>query len=189
MRRLLGALVLVLLTALTACGEEDPPTASDPAPSATTSSTSPTSPVPTSPVPTSPTETETATDLPTTAPPTKSPPLDPGGVAFELVEIVSGTAAGGQVSPGAVALDSPAAVEAFVAPFRPALAADVTRAARGADGGQLYAAVVGLGCDVPPGVTVAESAEGYTITGTKVPDPTPECFAAVTSVAIVTIPG
>lgn len=185
MRRLLGALVLVLLTALTACGGQDAPTASDTASSESASS----DPTPTSPPSTPAPPAQTATDLPTT-PPTKSPPIDPSGVTFELLEIVSGTAAGGQASLEAVAITSAADADAFTAAFRRQLAGDVKTAlaeARRGGSGSIYAAVVGLGCDIPPGVTVTESANGYTIIGTKVADPMDECFAAVTSVAVVAI--
>ncbi|MFB9313363.1 hypothetical protein [Nocardioides plantarum] len=186
MRRLLGALLLTVLTVMLAgCGEDAPPTASDPAP--TTSSTSPSAPT-TSDLPTMP-DPDPDPDDPS-EPPTKSPPLIPGGAPFELLEIVSGAAGRGGVSDQAVEITSTAQVDAFVAPFSDALADDVRSAVAAhpvAAGRTRYAAVVGLGCDVPPGVDVSRSGEGYAITGLKVADPKQECVVAVTSVALVAI--
>lgn len=185
MRRILGTVptlalagVLALGLGLTGCGDDDAgPTASDPV--GTTSSGPATDPA-----------TDPAIDPATDfgADPTKAPP---GGVTFDLVEIVSGTAGRGTVSDQAVELASDADVDAFVAAFSDDLAADVREAAGSrtlAPGLTLYAAVVGLGCDVPPGVAVTADGGGYRITGTKVADPIPECFAPVTSVALVAIP-
>ncbi|MCW2813298.1 MAG: hypothetical protein JWN84_753 [Nocardioides sp.] len=183
MRRPLGPVPTALLVPLLAvpllagCGDDSAPTASDPA-GGGSSSSSPAAPA------------ETATDLPTTTDPTKSAPITPGGVPFELREMVSGTAGQGELSPDAVPLASDADVEAFVAGFSEQLAEDV-RVAVAAEpartGEEIYGAVVGLGCDVPPGVSVRRDADGYAVTGAKVADPLTECFAAVTSVAIVAI--
>ena len=179
MRPPLGTLAALLaVSLLTGCGDDSAPTASDPDSGASSSSVSSTTPA------------ETATDLPTTADPTKSAPITPGGVPFELRAMVSGTAGRGVLSPDAVPLASDADVEAFVADFSAELADDV-RAAVAADraqpGEEVYGAVVGLGCDVPPGVSVQRTSTGYAIAGAKVADPLQECFAAVTSVAIVAI--
>ena len=183
MRRLLGALLLTVLTVtLTGCGDDGSPTATDPAPSSTPSASAP----PSTSSPSSPSSTDPG------EPPTKSGPLTPGGVPFELVEIVSGAAGRGVASEQAVPIASESDLAAFVAGFSDGLADDVREAYAAnpvADGRRLYAAVVGLGCDVPPGVDVAAAGDGYTITGLKVADPRPECFAPVTSVALVAIGG
>ncbi|WP_148615556.1 hypothetical protein [Nocardioides rubriscoriae] len=174
---LLACLLLGGLGALAGCGAEESPTASDPAPTTTSDPTTSTT------VPST-----TATDQPT-----KSPPLTPGGVRFELAEMVSATAGGGAVSPEAVPLASPADVDAFTAAFSEQLAGDVRAAVEAhppQDGQALYGAVVGFGCDTPPGVVVDAAADGgYEINGLKVADPMLECFAPVTSVAVVTING
>ncbi|MDO9456571.1 hypothetical protein [Nocardioides sp.] len=177
MRPLLGALLLVPLL-LAGCGDDEDPTASDPAPSGATSTATP----------------ETATDLPTTVDPssgepTRSPPITPGGVPFELVELVDGTAGRGQATDEAVPIASAADAKAFASAFSPDLAGRVEAAlaAPAPEGTSLYAAVVGMGCDIPPGVDVTETADGYAITGLKVADPLPECFAPVTTVAVVAI--
>ena len=53
-----------------------------------------------------------------------------------------------------------------------------------AAGNELVAAVVSIGCDVPTAVTY----DAGKVRATKVPNPTPECFAPVTSVAILEVP-
>ena len=190
MRRPPGAPASVLASLLAAgvlllsgCGDEAGPVATDPAPEPAPSSTA---------VPDVPAETPTddPTDQPTTAP-TKSPPLQPGGVPFELIEIVSGSAGDGTVSPQAVPITSQAEAETFVVDFSDDLAAEVLTALTEAltgRGDQVHAAVVGVSCDVPPGVAVSQSTAGYEIVGLKVAVPTPECYAPVTSVAVVAIP-
>lgn len=181
MRRL-GTVPALLLTALllTSCGDESEPVASDPQPEAATSTEPAAEPT-----------TEPPAPEPTSTDPTKSPPITPGGVPFEVVEVVSGTAGKGELSPEAVPLGTDTEVARFVAQLSPELAADVRAAvdASTAPAGQLYGAVVGLGCDVPPGVAVTRTSTGFDITGLKVADPLQECFAAVTSVAVVAIAG
>jgi hypothetical protein len=191
MRRRLGALLLTgLLCGLAGCGGDDDetPTASDPAPASDRPAASTTG---------TPSDPPTTTGPPTTTdpgdpsgPPTKSPPLTPGGVPFELVELVSRTAGRGVVSDRAVPITSASELDAFVADLSAQLAGDVSEAyaANPVQAGQtLYAAVVGLGCDVPPGVEVSRAGAGYEISGRKVAEPLPNCFAPVTSVALVAI--
>ena len=116
----------------------------------------------------------------------------PGGtVDFTQVAIVSATAAGGRPSPRATVLDDAAAVGAFSEQFRsPAMGQQLLKAVKAADvaaGRTLVGAVVALGCDVPPGVTVHRMGDGLAITPLPVPSPLPECLAPVTSVALVTV--
>jgi hypothetical protein len=49
------------------------------------------------------------------------------------------------------------------------------------------AAVVSIGCDVPPGVTVQAQEDGLAILPLKVKSPLQECLAPVTTVALVSI--
>ena len=49
-------------------------------------------------------------------------------------------------------------------------------------------AVVSIGCDVPPGVDGDQSADGWVFTPQEVARPLQECFAPVTSVALVAVP-
>ncbi len=57
-----------------------------------------------------------------------------------------------------------------------------------AEGHELTAAVVAVGCDVPPGVRVTSSEEGWMIRPDKVTAPLRECLAPVTTVAVVDVP-
>lgn len=112
--------------------------------------------------------------------------------AYQTVAIVSQTAAGGKVDGNAVRLDDSAARAAFLAQFRQAsMTEKVDRAVASAtvpSGYVLVAAVVAVGCDVPPGVDVTLSPDGYVLTAQQVDKPLQECLAPVTSVAIVAVP-
>jgi hypothetical protein len=162
MRRLLGSCLpaLLLVLALGACSDDDESdVAQDPAsPSATTSGPS----------------------LPDKA-------GDP-----EVVDILTATAAGGAVTDPAVPLADDVAVQAFVAQFTGGdLADQVQDAVAGVDAAdreQLYGAVVAIGCDAPTDVTVFSSPSGVSIQPVTVPSPKSECFAPMTSVALVLVP-
>ena len=88
-------------------------------------------------------------------------------------------------------LDSEAAVHDFTAGFDGgSLAGDVQDQVATTDvpDGQVVAgAVVAIGCDVPPGVTVQRAGDGIEITPLAVTAPKPECFAPVTTVALVLV--
>ncbi len=55
------------------------------------------------------------------------------------------------------------------------------------DGQLLYGAVVALGCDVPTDFYVTSQPAGISVVAKKVADPKPECFAAMTTVVLVTV--
>ena len=138
-------------------------------------------------------ETGTATDptaAPTSASTESSPPATPAPEADEwrLVDIVAETAAGGSTSTEVTPVGDPDDLSTFTDQFASeALAAEVTDAVEAADpqpGYVVAAAVVALGCDVPTEVTYVDGV----IRAVKVPQPLPECFAPVTSVAIVEVP-
>jgi len=57
-----------------------------------------------------------------------------------------------------------------------------------AEGHELMAAVVAIGCDVPPGVRVSADGAGWTVSPDKVTAPLQECLAPVTTVAVVDVP-
>jgi hypothetical protein len=167
MRRLLGSVLptLLLVTALGACGDDEGGTATDD-------------------------PTPTASDSPTSAPPTKDTAGDE--IDFELVELITETAAGGESSEGAVPLGDDTAVQEFTAQFgRDAMATRVQDAVAETDVPDdmlLYGAVVAIGCDAPTDVSVVASDTGLVITGDKVPSPHMECLAAMTTVALVLVP-
>ncbi len=161
---------LVLGGQVGGCGSDDATSgrAEESSPSATSSPTS---------TPT--TGTETGTD-------TKP---DTGNDDWRLVEIVHATAAGGRTSSVPSPIGDAASRAEFTAQFtRGGLADEVDRVARAAQtrpGTTLVAAVVAIGCDVPPGVVFADGE----VTPEKVAEPMKECFAPVTSVAVLEVAG
>jgi hypothetical protein len=113
-------------------------------------------------------------------------------VDFTSLGLVSQTGGGGQVSPVASPLDTPADVRAFVAQFRaPAVATKIRHLLAAADrpsGTHVVGAVVAVGCDVPPGVDVTHGTDQVQIIPKEVASPLPECLAPVTTVAVVAVP-
>ena len=178
MRRLLGSVLptLLLVAALGACGDEEGGTATDDP----TPSDSPTA-----------SESPTAPDSPTESDP---PPEDTTGdeVDFELVQMLTETAAGGAMSEVAVPLGDDNAVQQFNAQFEadplPTKVQDAVAETDVPDGMLLYGAVVAIGCDSPTDVSVSTGDSGLVITAHKVPSPMPECFAPMTTVALVLVP-
>lgn len=166
MRRLLGTLLLALALAVPAgCGDE---TGSSDDDAAATESDTPASDTPT-------------TDTPTTSRPPRA----------EVLRIVSQTAAGGESGGPAIRIDQAGGVARLTRGFRtPELAAKiraVVQKTQVAPGQALYGAVIAVGCDVPPSASVEVTESTVVITAGKVPNPMPECFAAVTSVAIALV--
>jgi hypothetical protein len=155
-----------LLAALRAgCGDASSDTASDPAPDKTR-------------------PTATASSMPT---------VDPTeGLEAKTIAIVSQTAVGGHVDLDAVPLADEGAQAEFAAQFnRPGMERKIARTVASAtvpEGYTVMGAVVMVGCDVPPGVLVTQSPDGWVVTPEPVVSPLKECFAAVTSVAIVAVP-
>ena len=110
----------------------------------------------------------------------------------ELVQMIVITSAGGEVSPAAYFVDERDQMKAYVKTFedRGDVAAELQQAAKAAEDreGRLAVATVAVGCDVPPGVSITEGADGPEVHPEKVVDPKQECFAATTSIALVEIP-
>jgi hypothetical protein len=177
MRRTLGALLLtaaLATAALAGCADDGGDTRAEDAASGTASG-SPSSASP--------------SDLPSAAP--SGAPSRRGAVDFTEVALLSETAAGGEVEHRATVLDDASAVNGFAAQFETgAMSDELTTAVREADvaeGQELAAAVVSIGCDVPPGVTVQKLEGGVAILPLKVKSPLKECFAPVTTVALVAV--
>ena len=121
------------------------------------------------------------------------PTVDPSeGLEAQTIAIVSQTAVGGRVDLNAVPLGDEAARQEFVAQFnRPGMGRKISQAVASAtvpEGYTVMGAVVSVGCDVPPDVTVTQSADGWVLKPHQVDKPLQECFAPVTSVAIVAVP-
>lgn len=161
MRRLLGFLPALLLVPLvSACGDDEAGTVtSDPAPTVSTSA-----------------------------------PSDTGGSAVEvkILAMMTETAAGGTVSETPVPLPDDDAVAQFNQHFDtdalPTRILEAVHAADVPDDELLYGAVVAIGCDAPTQVTVTEGDSGLLISAVEVPKPLEECFAPMTTVALVLIP-
>jgi hypothetical protein len=138
---------------------------------------------------------DVATDQPSqsTAPPTPSDSATKGGSPTEsqTIALLHQTAAGGHVDPNAVRLDDETAQAQFAGQFQRGLDKKIAKAIASAtipSGQVLVGAVVSIGCDVPPGVTVTLGPDGYVLVPEAVPSPLKECFAPVTTVALVAVP-
>ena len=114
-----------------------------------------------------------------------------GKVDFELVEMLTETGAGGKVDAQAVPLGDIVAVQGFSKQFtNEAMQTRLTSILdriKIPDGKALYAAVVALGCETPPGVVVTSTDSGLTIEAEAMATPQKECVAAMTSVALVLV--
>ncbi|WP_344149817.1 hypothetical protein [Nocardioides koreensis] len=114
-----------------------------------------------------------------------------GAVEFDQVALVSQSGAGGRVGERATVLDDSAAVTAFSRQFRTDAVANriesEIRRADVPDDQTVLGAVVSVGCDVPPGVTVQRVDGAVVITPMKVKSPLQECLVAVTTVALVAV--
>jgi hypothetical protein len=114
-----------------------------------------------------------------------------GPIDFELVEMVTESAVGGMVSPGAAPLADVSAVHQFTGQFENDRME--TRLVQLIDGLEVpddkaaYAAVVAIGCEVPPDVVVTSTDTGILIEGTKPTTKPVECLVPMTSVAVVLV--
>lgn len=158
MKRLLGPCLLTLALLCAGCG--------DASSSGATDRTSP-----------SPTHSPTVSD------PAPSEPL--------TVAIVSETAAGGEVDLVAVPVEAEADRQAFTAQFERGELTEKIGAAIAAatipEGFTVVGAVVAIGCDVPTSVEATKTPEGWVL-DPEIPKSNEQCFAPVTSVALVAVP-
>jgi hypothetical protein len=109
-----------------------------------------------------------------------------------LVLLATRTAVGGRADHRVVALDGSATVEAFVDQFAvPGFRAFVRRAAARADvpsDRELFGSVVSIGCESPTEVLVTREQGQIVIRVPKSTSPPVECFAPMTTVALITVP-
>lgn len=113
-------------------------------------------------------------------------PADP-----QVVDIVSGTAAGGDVTGVATVIEDDRDLARYLRQFESPFAGDLTDAIDAhelADDRVLGLAVIAISCDEPPSATVTFDGQEYVVTAGKVVNPHPECFAPVTSVAVLDLP-
>ena len=110
----------------------------------------------------------------------------------QVVDIVSGVAAGGNVSETATTIGSEAMLVRYLNQFRsPTLVDELTAVVQTADpaeGRVIGLAVIEISCNEPPSATVTEEDGEYVVTAGKVVNPHPECYAPVTSVAVLDLP-
>lgn len=108
-----------------------------------------------------------------------------------VVDIVSGSAAGGTVEPTATLIEDDAALERYLRQFESAdLAADLsaTVAAHQPEGDRVLGlAVIEISCDEPPSAAVVEDHGVFVVTPGKVVSPHQECVVPVTSVAVIDV--
>ncbi len=128
-----------------------------------------------------------ATDPAPTSPSEGSPAPDP-----VVVEILSGSAVGGDVATEATLVPDDRALQRYLRQFDSApFVADLTAAVDEhpvGSGRVLGLAVIEISCDQPPSASVTEEGGAFVVTPGKVIDPLPECFAPVTSVAVLDLP-
>lgn len=104
--------------------------------------------------------------------------------------LVTATDAGEVAGEVAVAVGDDAAMDAFTADLGEGLADDVVEAADALEVGgdeELAAQVVAIGCDEPTSVTARRTPAGVVLEPGPVPSPGRQCFAAMTTVAVVVL--
>lgn len=175
---------LALAGGLSACGDDDGGTATDPAATST------------------PSPSESPSDTPSETPsPSESPSEDPsaGGDAAPIrVEgsagvtdavLVDATEGGGSPSEMAFALDTDQAVADFVVGLQSGLPDEVTAAVKdlSAPGTTPYGAVVSTGCEPPRSVAIDAGEAGFQVVP-ALPKSTVQCLAPVTYVVVFSVP-
>ena len=176
---------LALAGGLSACGDDDGGTATDPAGTTSTPSASDT-------------PSETPSETPS---PSESPSEDPsaGGDATPIrVEgsagvtdavLVDATEGGGSPSEMAFVLDTDQAVADFVVGLQSGLPEEVTAAVAdlSAPGTTPYGAVVSTGCEPPRSVAIDAGEAGFQVVP-ALPKSTVQCLAPVTYVVVFSVP-
>jgi len=110
----------------------------------------------------------------------------------QVVTIVSGTAADGEVVAEATLIEDDRALDRYLRQFTsPSFVGDLQDAVDTVDPAAdrvVGLAVIAIGCDVPPSAMVSEDQGEFVVLPGKVVDPHYECFAPVTSVAVLDLP-
>ena len=116
----------------------------------------------------------------------------PTAAESSVVDILSQTAAGGEVTATAIDLGTPRGVAELVDPVRRGgldqQVRDLVAATDVPDGQRLMGAVVNVGCDVPSDVLITVDGSEVLLEPVFSGDRLPECLAAVTSIAVVLVP-
>ncbi|RHW27195.1 hypothetical protein D0Z08_11080 [Nocardioides immobilis] len=110
----------------------------------------------------------------------------------QVVDIVSGSAVDGDVAATATVIQDDQDLERYLRQFDSSpFVGDLTDAIDAhplADDRVLGLAVIEISCDEPPSATVTTDGEAFVVTPGKVVNPHQECFAPVTSVAVLDLP-
>ena len=172
---------LALAGGLSACGDDDGGTATDPA--GTSSMPSPSE---------TPTETPSPTQSPTDEPSAggdATPIRVEGFAGVTDAVLVDATEGGGSPSEMAFALDTDQAVADFVGGLRSGLPDEVTAAVEdlSAPGTTPYGAVVSTGCEPPRSVAIDAGEAGFQVVP-ALPKSTVQCLAPVTYVVVFAAP-
>ena len=173
---------LALAGGLSACGDDDGGTATDPA--GTTSTPSP------SETPETPSETPSPTQSPTDEPSAGATPIQvEGSAGVTDAVLVDATEGGGSPSEMAFALDTDQAVADFVVGLQSGLPDEVTAAVKdlSAPGTTPYGAVVSTGCEPPRSVAIDAGEAGFQVVP-ALPKSTVQCLAPVTYVVVFAAP-
>ena len=173
---------LALAGGLSACGDDDGGTATDPA--GTTSTPSP------SETPETPSETPSPTQSPTDEPSAGATPIQvEGSAGVTDAVLVDATEGGGSPSEMAFALDTDQAVADFVVGLQSGLPDEVTAAVEdlSAPGTTPYGAVVSTGCEPPRSVAIDAGEAGFQVVP-ALPKSTVQCLAPVTYVVVFAVP-
>ncbi|CUR58972.1 exported hypothetical protein [metagenome] len=121
---------------------------------------------------------------------TSADPSDQPAPGSSLVDIVSQTAAGGDVDRTAIDLGTPQGVADLVDPVSGGLdqqVRDLVAATDVPEGQRLMGAVVNVGCDVPSDVVIRVDGSQVLLEPVFTGERLPECLAAVTSIAVVLV--
>jgi len=172
---------LALAGGLSACGDDDGGTATDPA--ATTSTPSPSD---------TPSETPAPSESPTQDPPAggdATPIRVEGSAGVTDAVLVDATEGGGSPSEMAFALDTDQAVADFVVGLQSGLPDEVAAAVEDlrAPGSTPYGAVVSTGCEPPRSVAIDAGEAGFQVVP-ALPKSTVQCLAPVTYVVVFAAP-
>lgn len=110
---------------------------------------------------------------------------------YRVLALVSAPNAGGTPTTALTWLQNDAAASQFAAQFSGALPAKLRRAFAASPapaGAARFAAVIAVGCDVPPGASAMAGMSGPAVEPSPVASPKPSCPAQITTVAVVSGP-
>ena len=183
-RRALAAALAGTALLLTGCGSDDGSrslTAPDGSPEATSSrSASPAA---------SPSPSPSPSDRYTGGAPGAEPSIPPA--APRLVDLVSVSAIGGEVTNEPTPVGSTQARRDYVAALAPRVRRPLQQAVLTVDaasGTEVTATVVAIGCDTPTDVEVTRTAEGYAVEAAPMRPSGVQCLVPVTTIAVVVLP-